>query len=126
MLVGDAARQVNPITGGGVVQAMIAGRYAGKVAGNAIKQNDVSRKFLLEYKKLWEEKLGKTQKTMYSMKEKFMKMDDSRFNKLVRVCQNIPRDEFSLRKLFTEAMKGDPLMVAEIAKAFVVSKIKLK
>jgi digeranylgeranylglycerophospholipid reductase len=126
MLVGDAARQVNPITGGGIVQAMIAGRLAGNTAARAIAAGDYSQKFLKEYIKAWDNQLGKTQKTMYSMKEKFMTMDDSRFNKLVRVCQSIPREEFSLRKLFSEAMKGDPKLISEIAKAFLVSKVKLK
>lgn len=125
MLVGDAARQVNPITGGGIVQAMIAGRIAGKVAGESIKASNSSKKFLLKYKKDWDKQLGGVQKTMYSMKEKFMKMEDDRFNKLVQVCQRIPHNEFSLKKLFSEAMKGDPKLVAEIAKAFVVSKIKI-
>ena len=126
MLVGDAARQVNPITGGGIVQAMIAGKIAGKVASEAVKSGNFNKKYLMKYKKEWDNKLGKIQKTMYAMKEKFMKMNDERFNKLVSVCQKIPRDEFSLRKLFSEAMKGDPLLIAEIAKAFVVSKIKIK
>lgn len=126
MLVGDAARQVNPITGGGIVQGMIAGNIAGEVAADAVKKGDFSAKFLNRYKKEWDVKLGSTQNTMYSMKEKFMKMDDSFFNKLVSICQNIPKDEFSLKRLFSEAIKGDPKLVAEVAKAFVVSKLKLK
>jgi len=124
MLVGDAARQVNPITGGGIVQAMIAARIAGRVAADSLAAGDQSKKFLLRYKKEWDAKLGKIQKTMYSMKEKFMNMNDEKFNKLVKMCQGIPKDEFSLKKLFSVAMKGNPLLVAEIAKAFVVSKLK--
>lgn len=126
MLVGDAARQVNPITGGGIVQGMIAGNIAGEVAADAVIKGDFSKKFLNRYKKEWDAKLGSIQKTMYSMKEKFMKMDDSRFNKLVAICKKIPRDEFSLKRLFSESMKGDPRLVADIAKAFVVSKLNLK
>jgi digeranylgeranylglycerophospholipid reductase len=124
MLVGDAARQVNPITGGGIVQGMIAARIVGHLAADSIKAGDQSKKFLLRYKKEWDVKLGKIQKTMYSMKERFMKMDDPKFNRLVRLCKSIPKEDFSLKKLFSVAMKGDPLLVAEIAKAFVVSKIK--
>jgi len=126
MLVGDAARQVNPITGGGIVQAMIAARYAGNVAADAVGKSDFSSSFLMRYHKEWYAKLGSAQKTMYAMKEKFMCMDDSRFDKLVNICQNIPEGEFSLKRLFSEAMKGDPKLIADIAKAFVVSKIKLK
>ena len=42
MLVGDAAHQVNPISGGGIATAMIAGKIAGCVAAEAIKEDDFS------------------------------------------------------------------------------------
>ncbi len=126
MLVGDAARQVNPITGGGIVQGMIAASIAGKVAAEAVKKNKFNSKFLKKYRKIWDKKLGNTQKTMYKMKEKFMTTDDTRFNKIVEICQKIPEDEFSVKALFTEAVKGDPKLMLEVAKAFVASKMKLK
>jgi digeranylgeranylglycerophospholipid reductase len=126
MLVGDAARQVNPITGGGVVQAMIAASIAGKVAAQAVKEKRFDVKFLKEYRKEWDKRLGKTQKTMFLMKEKFINMKDERFNRIVEFCQKIPRDKFSLKALFTEAVKGDPKLMMAVAKAFIVSKIKMK
>lgn len=124
MLVGDAARQVNPITGGGIVQGMIAGSIAGKVAAEAFQKKDFSKKFLNKYSKEWNKKLGYKQKTMYRMKDKFMGMDDNRFNNLVEICQKIPKDKFNLRILFQEVIKGDPKMMLEIAKAFVISNVK--
>jgi len=126
MLVGDAARQVNPITGGGVVQGMIAGRIAGKVAAEAIKIGKFDAKFLKKYRKEWDKTLGNTQKVMHSMKEKFLFMTDDRFNNLVGFCKKIPSDKFSLKSLFTEAVKGDPKLMLDVAKSFIVSKIKLK
>ncbi|HHM24208.1 MAG TPA: NAD(P)/FAD-dependent oxidoreductase, partial [Bacteroidetes bacterium] len=36
MLVGDAARQANPVSGGGIVSGMIAGKLAGQVAAEAV------------------------------------------------------------------------------------------
>jgi len=126
MLVGDAARQVNPITGGGIVQGMIAGSIAGKTAAEAVKKKRFDAKFLKQYRKEWDKKLGNTQKVMHSMKEKFLFMTDDRFNNLVKFCQNIPADKFSLKALFTEAVKGDPKLMLDVARSFVVSKIKLK
>ncbi|MDP8204620.1 MAG: NAD(P)/FAD-dependent oxidoreductase [Candidatus Tenebribacter mawsonii] len=126
MLVGDAARQVNPITGGGVVQGMIAASIAGKVAAEAIKKGRFDAKFLKKYRKEWDKTLGNTQKIMHSMKEKFLFMTDERFNNLVNFCKKIPSDKFSLKALFTEAVKGDPKLMLDVAKSFVVSKIKLK
>ena len=124
MLVGDAAHQVNPITGGGIVQGMIAAQYCGETAAKAIKADNVSAKFLKEYADRWEERLGDKQKFLYQLKNRFMKMDDSKFNKLVAMCKRIPQDELNLHRLFRETIKEDPIMVAKLATAFVVSKIK--
>ena len=126
MIVGDAARQVNPITGGGIVQGMIAGSIAGKVAAEAVNKGQFDAKFLKKYRKEWDKTLGNTQKVMHSMKEKFLFMTDERFNNLVGFCKKIPSDKFSLKSLFTEAVKGDPKLMLDVAKSFVVSKIKLK
>ncbi len=126
MLVGDAARQGNPITGGGIVQGMIAARIAGRVAAEAVKNGQFNTKFLKKYPKEWDKTLGKTQKVMHTMKEKFLFMTDERFNNLVNFCKKIPSDKFSIKSLFTEAVKGDPKLMLDVAKSFVVSKIKLK
>ncbi|MBN2460227.1 MAG: NAD(P)/FAD-dependent oxidoreductase [Candidatus Cloacimonetes bacterium] len=124
MLVGDAARQVNPITGGGIVQGMIAGSLAGKVAADSVRKKDYSAEFLRKYHREWNKRLGNIQKTMHAMKSRFFNMNDDRFNRIVAFCKNIPRDEFSLKIMFTEAVKGDPKLMLDVAKAFVVSKLK--
>ena len=49
MLVGDAARQINPITFGGNRAAAIAGRIAGEIASEAFERKDTSEIFLKTY-----------------------------------------------------------------------------
>ncbi len=124
MLVGDAARQVNPITGGGIVQAMIAGSIAGKVAAEAVKQKRFDKKFLKKYRKEWDKRLGNYQKTMFKMKNKFLYMSDEKFNNLVETCQRIPPEKFNVPALFKEAIKEDPKLVFEVAKVFISTKLK--
>ncbi|MCK4653302.1 MAG: NAD(P)/FAD-dependent oxidoreductase, partial [Candidatus Cloacimonetes bacterium] len=124
MLVGDAARQVNPITGGGVVQGMLAGSIAGKVAAEAVKAKRFDAKFLKKYHREWDKRLGNTLRTMFELKERFLRMNDEKLNRIIKFCQKIPRDEFSLKALFTEAVKGDPGLMIEVAKAFIVSKMR--
>jgi len=124
MIVGDAARQVNPITGGGIVQGMIGGSIAGKVAAEAVKGEDFTKKFLKTYRNEWDKRLGNNQKVHYSLKEKFFKMPDEKFNKIVEICKNIPADKFTVKELFTQAIKGDPVLVANLAKTFIISKFK--
>jgi flavin-dependent dehydrogenase len=49
LLVGDAANLVNPLTGGGICNAMISGKLAAETVIKAFAANDVSRQTLNEY-----------------------------------------------------------------------------
>ncbi|WP_456481510.1 NAD(P)/FAD-dependent oxidoreductase, partial [Methanopyrus sp.] len=60
LLVGDAARQVNPVTGGGLHTALVCGRIAGEVAAEAIEENDTTASFLKQYQDRWKEEFGDT------------------------------------------------------------------
>jgi len=60
LVVGDAARQVNPATGGGLNAALICGRIAGEVAAEAASEEDPSAERLKEYQERWERELGDT------------------------------------------------------------------
>ncbi|MCB5249587.1 MAG: NAD(P)/FAD-dependent oxidoreductase [Candidatus Cloacimonadales bacterium] len=124
MLVGDAARQVNPITGGGIVQAMIAARICGETCAKALKANDFSKKFLSEYEKRWDKVLGANQRFMYSVKKKFFQLSDEKFNRIVQIAKDIKEDDLNLHSLFKVALREDPLLVAKMATSFLASKIK--
>lgn len=52
ILVGDAARQINAVSGGGIANAILAGKTADEVAGKFVVENQpISR--LEEYESLW-------------------------------------------------------------------------
>ena len=59
MLVGDAAHQINPMTGGGIVSGMKAGWIAGQIAAEAVIKGDYSEKMLSKYSKLMWSDFGK-------------------------------------------------------------------
>ncbi|MBC7251807.1 MAG: geranylgeranyl reductase family protein [Anaerolineae bacterium] len=71
MLVGDAARQVDPITGGGIATAMAAGRLAAQVAAECIAAGDVSAAALQDYEKRWHADWGRRLARRYRLKERF-------------------------------------------------------
>ena len=71
MLVGDAARQVDPLTGGGIVNAMAAGRMAAEVAAAAIAAGDTSAGFLGRYEERWRQGVGRKMRRNYRLREKF-------------------------------------------------------
>jgi len=71
MLVGDAARQVDPLTGGGITNGMTAGRMAAEVAAAAIAASDVSAAALAEYERRWAAGLGRKMARNYRWRERF-------------------------------------------------------
>jgi digeranylgeranylglycerophospholipid reductase len=71
MLVGDAARQVDALTGGGIINAMSAGQLAARVAVEAIEVGDTSANFLSRYEAAWEQREGRKLKRNYRLREKF-------------------------------------------------------
>lgn len=86
MVVGDAARQVNPATGGGMKFGIRAGIIAGEVAANAVNNGDTSEKFLKSYEKRWNKEFAKRFKTFEIFKEIIMEMPDEKLDKL---CEDI-------------------------------------
>jgi len=71
MLVGDAARQVDPLTGGGIANAMLAGRLAAEVAAQAIAAGDTSAEALAQYEQRWMAGRGHKMARNYRLKERF-------------------------------------------------------
>ena len=69
ILVGDAAGQTHSITGGGIPQAIICGKIAGRVTAQAIKKDNLN--ILLEYKDKWHRIFGQELERAY-IKRKFL------------------------------------------------------
>ena len=83
MLVGDAAHQTDPLTGGGILNAMQAGIIAGEVAAKAIAAGNVRRSGLQEYEKRWRDDFGKVIARSFQFKEFFVKLTDNDMNQLI-------------------------------------------
>lgn len=75
VLVGDAARQADPLTGGGIANAMVAGRLAGDAAAHALEHRDTSPTMLAEYERGWREGRGRQMERHHRLKERFSAAD---------------------------------------------------
>ncbi len=75
MLIGDAARQADPLTGGGIANAMVAGRLAAEVAAQAVEEGDTSVIALREYERRWAESRGRKMQRNYRLKARFSAAD---------------------------------------------------
>jgi len=58
LVVGDAASQVKPTTGGGIVFGLTCSRVAGDIAADSVAVGDRSSRVLSKYQESWRELLG--------------------------------------------------------------------
>lgn len=118
MLVGDAAHQVNPISGGGIVSGMYAGMLAGKVAGEAVHESNFSASRLSDYDRRWGTSIGRDHERFYRIKEAVFDFTDDQLNKLAREVLKIPMPDRSLMRIFKAALKARPKLIFDVIKLF--------
>lgn len=119
MLVGDAARQANPVSGGGIVSGMIAAKIAGQVAAKAIQEGDVSEQRLREYPVLWHQQEGRAHERFYKLKEAIWRLTDEDLDRTAEAYLRTPEEKRSLLNLFATALVNQPRLILEAAKVFV-------
>jgi len=117
MLVGDAAHQVNPVSGGGIISGMIGGMLAGQVAADAIRRSDLS--FLVEYEKRWHKRLGWRHEVFYRIKEAIYEFSDETLNKLCDEARKLPEEKRTVGGIFRTALWNQPSLLMEVAKVFI-------
>ncbi|MBI4428467.1 MAG: NAD(P)/FAD-dependent oxidoreductase [Ignavibacteriales bacterium] len=117
MLVGDAARQVNPTSGAGIISGMIGGMIAGQVAAEAVKMNKLSH--LTEYEKRWHKRLGWRHEVFYKIREAVNSFSDDTFNSIAESAQKLPENKRTLGGIFRAALWNRPSMLLEVARVFV-------
>lgn len=115
MITGDAARVVDPLTGGGIYNAMYTGRLAAEVAAVCIEKGDLSKKALMKYDREWREsKMGRSIERNYHIKEYLIKQPDTKLNDIIHSVSNINLKEFSTMNLIKEIIKANPKLVLEL------------
>lgn len=118
MLVGDAAHQSDPVTGGGIINAMNAASIAGDVAVHAIEEGDVSKARLQEYETEWRERFGKKLSRSLAVKERFVTLTDDDLNKLAHSVEDIDFSTVDLFKLLVALVRRNPKMLWSLRKMF--------
>jgi flavin-dependent dehydrogenase len=59
LLVGDAAGQVKPFSGGGIYTSLVAARHAAQTAREALEEGDLSARRLSVYERRWKREIGR-------------------------------------------------------------------
>lgn len=84
MLVGDAASQIKPISGGGIYMGLKGAQTCGQVAVEALNEGDLSEIKLSKYQKLWETEMGEEITCAMSHRQCFMDFSDEDIELMIR------------------------------------------
>ena len=113
MLVGDAARMIDPLTGGGIANGCIAGKICGTVAAEAVAQGDVSKEFLQKYEKGWRARLEEKLYRNWLAKEKLVTLSDETFDKIVDALSDVRLEKLSVHNILKAVRDKYPEVTKE-------------
>ena len=88
LLVGDAAAQVKPTSGGGLYTGLLCAQHCANVATDALDKNNFDSAFLKLYHKLWFADIGKELSIGMKLRRIFKKLSDEQIDKYVKFFQN--------------------------------------
>jgi len=89
LVVGDAASQVKPTTGGGVVFGLSCSKIAGEVASEALKENDLSEAFLSRYQDRCRNLVGSELLMMRQVRRLLNRLSDEKVDKTIELCRRL-------------------------------------
>lgn len=83
MLVGDAARQVKPASGGGILTALLSADLAADEAARALGDADLSSSRLAQYSRRWDRSVGRELRRQHDMRRALTRLDESKIEALL-------------------------------------------
>ena len=113
LLVGDAARVIDPITGGGIANGCIQGVFAGQVLGECSEAGDFSEAALQKYEKLWRDELENKLWRNWMVKEKLITLPDKTLDDVVKVLSESDLKTMSVYSLLAALKEKLPELVKE-------------
>src|SRR2546422_119790 len=118
IVAGDAAHMINPLSGGGITNAMKAGRLAGRTAAAGVCAGDTSERRLSAYHHTWMGLLGEDHLKYYRIKKGLENADEAFFNKVARTVNKIPPEKRTIGRVFTHALIRHPQLIPVAARFF--------
>jgi digeranylgeranylglycerophospholipid reductase len=119
MLIGDAARQSDPVTGGGILNAMDAGKMAGEAAFAAISAGDVSLEKLEDvYEKRWRATTGHALDLSLIVKNCFIDLTDEDLNSLAHSLKDVKFERMRLLDLLHALFKANKKLLWDLRVLF--------
>ncbi|MEM3672695.1 MAG: NAD(P)/FAD-dependent oxidoreductase [Candidatus Bathyarchaeia archaeon] len=122
LAVGDAASQVKPTTGGGVVIGLACARFAANVVYEALKKGDFSADFLSQYQRSFMKILGFDFYVMSRVRHLLNKLSDEQLDEAIGFCAKFHMEE-SVRSFREIDFQGRTLLKAVKSPRFLLAAI---
>lgn len=87
LVVGDAAGQVKPTTGGGIYYGLMCADIAARNLGWALEKDDLSAKSLANYEREWKKKLGRELKICYWGRKFYEHLNDRQIDRIFDITK---------------------------------------
>jgi digeranylgeranylglycerophospholipid reductase len=110
LIAGDAAHLTDPITGGGIINAMVSGKLAGGVAAKHVHES----MGLYEYERLWKRELEASLIRDYIVKERFVNMSDETLNLIADSLKDYSFSELGMSGIIEAINEKHPELMSEL------------
>ena len=97
IVVGDAAGQVKPTSGGGIYYGLLCADIAANVLHQALEDDDLSAKSLAKYERGWRRRLGRELKIGYWARRLFERLSDKQIDRIFDIVKANGIDEALLK-----------------------------
>jgi len=114
LLVGDAARHVDPITGGGLTHCLEGGKIAGETIGMAVKKQQFDQETLSAYETGWKDAFARKIKRNYMVKELLLDFEDKTLNMLADSLKDVKFEEISTMGLIKALVLKHPTLLMKL------------
>jgi digeranylgeranylglycerophospholipid reductase len=118
VIVGDAASQVSPLTGGGIISSMKAGVFAGEVTAEAVAAGDYSQKRLQEYQDKCEDELVKTFNKELKVKNYLLSLSDEELDSIAEAFKNTEFERINTKEIIKVLVKVSPKALLKLGRLF--------
>ena len=98
MVVGDAAGQVKPTTGGGIYYGLLCADIAANSLHQALISDDLTAKRLANYEREWKRKLGRELKRGYRVRRFYERLSDQQVDRIFDIIKSSGIDEALLKE----------------------------
>ena len=96
-MVGDAAGQVKPTTGGGIYYGLLCADIAANNLHRALDADDLSARNLASYEREWKKKLGRELKICYWARKFYEHLSDRQVDRVFDIIKSNGLDEALLK-----------------------------